>query len=334
MIPSTQHKILVMRFSAFGDVAMTLPVLREVLDQNPNVEIYFLSRDKFQDLVKEIPQINFLSADLEGEHKGVWGLFKLYKQLKSHNFTDVADLHNVLRTKILRSFFEFQSIPMAFLDKGRTERKALIRKENKIRQPIKPMVERYADVFRELEIQVKLSHQLPEKSINTEKSIGIAPFAMYKGKMYPIEKMRSVAFKLAENGTKIYLFGAKNEANQLETWEKLNSNIKSIAGKLSLKEELNLIRNLSLMISMDSANMHLASLVGTKVVSLWGNTHPYMGFLGYGQSLENVIQDESFQERPTSVFGKESSKVEKVDFFQNISPEMVVEKVNSLLQNS
>ena len=152
--------------------------------------------------------------------------------------------------------------------------------------------------------------------------------------MYPLEKMRSVALKLAENGTKVYLFGAKSEANELESWENQNSNIKSIAGKLSLKEELDLIRKLSLMISMDSANMHLASLVGTRVVSLWGNTHPFMGFLGYGQSMEDVIQDETFEQRPTSVFGKESSKVEKIDFFQHISPEMVVDKVNSILHNS
>jgi ADP-heptose:LPS heptosyltransferase len=334
MISTSPHKILVMRFSAFGDVAMTLPVLKEVLDQNPHLEIYFLSRKKFQPLVEELPQIKFIKADLEGEHKGVWGLFKLYKEIKSHNFEAVADLHNVLRTKILRRFFAFHNIKMAFLDKGRAERKALIRKENKVRKPIQPMVERYADVFRELGYKVELSHQLISKVEKTEKAVGIAPFAMYEGKMYPIEKMRAVALKLAQNGTKVYLFGARNEAKELETWEKLNSNIKSIAGKLSLKEELNLIRNLSLMISMDSANMHLASLVGTKVVSIWGNTHPFMGFLGYGQSIEDVIQDESFQQRPTSVFGKESSRMEKIDFFQNISPEIIIDKVNLHLQNS
>lgn len=322
-----------MRFSAFGDVAMTIPVIREFLEQNPNVEITFLSREKFRSLVKELPNIQFYAADLDGKHKSVWGLFRLYRELKSQNFDSVADLHNVLRTKILRRFFGFHSVKMAVLDKGRVERKALIQKENKVRKPIRLMVERYADVFRELGFSVNLSHQLPTNSNNRENAVGIAPFAMYDGKMYPLEKMRAVALKIAENGTKVYLFGAKNEANELESWEKLNSNIQSIAGKLSLEEELNLIRSLKLMISMDSANMHLASLVGTKVVSIWGNTHPFMGFLGYGQSMDDVIQDESFTERPTSVFGKESSKLEKFDFFQNISPEMVVKKVNSLLKN-
>jgi ADP-heptose:LPS heptosyltransferase len=333
MISTNSQKILVMRFSAFGDVAMTLPVLKEFLEQHPEVEITFLSREKFRALVEEVPQIKFVTADLEGKHKGVWGLFKLYKEINHQNFVAVADLHNVLRTKIIRRFFAFHDIKMAFLDKGRAERKALIRKENKVRKPIKPIVERYADVFREMGYEFQLSHQLTTKEKSNENAVGIAPFAMYEGKMFPLDKMRPVALKLADKGTKVYLFGSKEEAKELESWEKLNPNIESIAGKLGLKEELKLIQKLSVMISMDSANMHLASLVGTKVVSIWGNTHPFMGFLGYGQSLDNVIQDENFKERPTSVFGKESSRVEKVDFFQNISPERVVDKVTNLLQN-
>lgn len=320
-------RILVMRFSAFGDVAMTLPVIQELVQQNPNLKIYFLTREKFKDLIPETKQIQFIQADLEGTHKGVWGLYRLFKSLKSLEIDAVADLHNVLRTKILGKFFGWSGINLAVLNKGREERKALIRRENKIRKPIKPMVERYADVFRSLGLKLELSHQLPLKTVETENAIGIAPFAMYERKMYPLDKMRSVTLKMAENGVKVYLFGGKNEADILKSWENLHPNINSVAGKFSLKEELELIQHLKLMVSMDSANMHLASLVGTPVVSIWGNTHPYMGFLGYGQSMQNVIQDESFPERPTSVFGKESSKNPQIDFFQNISPEMIVDKV-------
>ena len=113
----------------------------------------------------------------------------------------------------------------------------------------------------------------------------------------------------------------------MESWEKLHPNVFSIAGKLDFEEELELIKKLKLMVSMDSANMHLASLVGTRTVSVWGNTHPFMGFLGYGQSMDDVIQDETMKERPSSVFGKESKKAEKIDYFQNISSEAIVDKV-------
>src|SRR5690606_35589915 len=245
--------------------------------------------------------------------------------MKSYEFEAIADLHNVLRTKILRQIIS--SKKKASLNKGRNERKALIRTENKIRKPIKPMPERYADVFRNLGFVLNLSNRLPENPAEKENAVGIAPFAMYEGKMYPLDKMRSVALKLAENGTKVYLFGGKNESGELENWEKLNRNIKSVAGKFNLQEELELIQNLKLMVSMDSANMHLASVVGTRVISIWGNTHPFMGFLGYGQSMDDVIQDENMKERPTSVIGKESKKTEKKDYFNNISVETVLEKI-------
>ena len=318
-----------MRFSSLGDVAMTIPVIREFLQQNPDVEILYLSRRKFKPLFENIPNLSFYTADFEQEHKGLVGLFKLAKELKSYDFEAIADLHNVLRTKVLRQIIS--SKKSAYLNKGRKERKALIRIKNKIRKPIKSMPERYADVFRNLGFVLRLSNHLSENQKEKENAIGIAPFAMYEGKMYPIEKMRSVALKIAENGTKVYLFGANNEAKELESWEKFNPNIKSIAGKFDLKEELDLIQKLKLMVSMDSANMHLASLVGTRVISIWGNTHPFMGFLGYGQSMEDVIQDETMEERPTSVFGKESKNAEKRDYFQNISVESVLEKIQAAL---
>lgn len=322
--------ILVMRFSSLGDVAMTIPVIREFLEQNPDVEILYLSRRKFKPLFESIPNLSFYIADFEEDHKGIGGLFKLSRELKFYDFDAIADLHNVLRTKILRQIIS--SKKSAYLNKGRKERKELMRTENKIRKPIKPMPERYAEVFRNLGFELNLSHQLPENKVDKENAIGIAPFAMYEGKMYPIDKMRLVALKIAEIGTKVYLFGGKSEAEELEVWEKLNPNIKSVAGKYELRQELDLIQKLRLMVSMDSANMHLASLVGTRVISIWGNTHPFMGFLGYGQSMEDVIQDENMKERPTSVFGKESKKTEKKDFFKNISVETVLEKIESALK--
>lgn len=326
-----QHKILMMRFSAFGDVAMTIPVIREFIEQNPDVQIVYLSRGRFKDLFEDIPNFEFYAADLDGKHKGIIGLFKLSKELKTLGITEIADLHNVLRTKILRTFL---SLPkMAHLDKARKERKALVRKENKVRKQLKPMVERYADVLRKLGFQLKLSHQLPQNTTTKENAIGIAPFAMYEGKMYPLDNMRAVALKIAENGIKVYLFGGRNEKEELEAWEKLNSNIESVAGKFDMKTELDLIKRIQLMVSMDSANMHLGSLVGTPVISIWGNTHPFMGFLGYGQKEENIIQDETMQFRPTSVFGKEPKDAEKIDYFKNISPEVVINRILKRLDN-
>lgn len=325
---SQKQRILVFRFSSMGDVAMCVPVVREFLEQFPETEILFVSRPQFQPLFEGIQRLKFFPADLKKKYKGVIGLYKLSKDLRAAGFDSTADLHNVLRTQIIRKFLNPKKIEI--LDKARKERSRLVRQNDKIKKQLKPMTERYADVFRKLGFDLKLSNRLVNHS-EKENAVGIAPFAMYEGKQYPFDKMKTVALKIAEKGVKVYLFGSKAEHQELKEWQKLNPNIVSVAGKYDLKKELEIISRLKLMVSMDSANMHLASIVGTPVVSIWGTTHPFMGFLGYGQDDDNVIQDESLIQRPTSVYGKEPKNAPKIDYFKNISPEMIVEKIEKFL---
>ena len=291
-------KILAYRFSAFGDVAMIVPVLKEFLAQNPDTEIVFVSRKNFADLFDGVERLTFRGVNLD-DYKGFFGLRKLALELKKEFQPDfVADLHNVLRTKILSFFFK----KTATLDKGRTEKKLLTRKENKVKKPLKPTSERYADVFRKLGFTLKLSHQFPKNS-QQKSGIGFAPFAQHAGKMLPIQKSLELVKILSKNHP-IYLFGGgKKEVEILSKWEQEVENVTSLAGKLSLKEELQKMAELETMISMDSANMHLASLVGTRVVSVWGATHYFAGFLGYGQSENDIVEITDLACRPCSVFG-------------------------------
>ena len=291
-------KILAYRFSAFGDVAMIVPVLKEFLAQNPDTEIVFVSRKNFADLFDGVERLTFRGVNLD-DYKGFFGLRKLALELKKEFQPDfVADLHNVLRTKILSFFFK----KTATLDKGRTEKKQLTRKENKIKKPLKPTTERYADVFRKLGFTLKLSHQLMPKS-QQKSGIGFAPFAQHEGKMLPIEKSLELVKILSQKNEVLLFGGGKKEVEVLSKWEQELDNVTSLAGKLSLKEELKKISELEVMISMDSANMHLASLVGTRVVSVWGATHYFAGFLGYGQSENDIVEIKNLECRPCSVFG-------------------------------
>lgn len=295
-------KILAYRFSAFGDVAMIVPVLKEFLAQNPDVEIVFVSRKNFADLFLGVERLTFRGVNLD-DYKGLFGLRKLVKELnKEFQPKYVADLHDVLRSKIMTILFKLRRKKTATLNKGRAEKKQLTQKENKLKKPLKPTTERYADVFRTLGFSLKLSHQLPKNS--TPKSgIGFAPFAQHEGKMLPIEKSLELVKILSQNHS-IFLFGGgKKELEILSKWEQELDNVTSFAGKLSLKEELKKIAELELMISMDSANMHLASLVGTRVVSVWGATHYFAGFLGYGQSEKGIVEITDLACRPCSVFG-------------------------------
>ncbi len=104
---------------------------------------------------------------------------------------------------------------------------------------------------------------------------------------------------------------------------------KKLSGKLNLTEELNTIAELELMISMDSANMHLASLMGTRCISIWGATHPYAGFLGFGQSEDDVVQVKDLSCRPCSVFGDKECYRGDWACLEEFDIQKVVDRVNS-----
>lgn len=337
-----QPHIIVFRLSAMGDVAMTVPVLRAFIAQNPDVKITFVSKGFLKPLFEGLKNVDFFEAEVTTKHKGFSGLFQLYKELKALKPTHFADLHNVLRSKVVRFFFSlFTKIPVAQIDKGRAEKKALTRKENKIFKQLKTSHERYADVFRKLDFDVDLTKSVTvQKEVLNEsntailgekerKWIGIAPFAAFASKMYPLDAMEEVIQTLSEKGYQILLFGGKAEVAVLSQFEKQFENVICVAGKLGgLKNELNLISNVDLMLSMDSGNAHFAAMQGVKTITLWGNTHPFAGFAPFNQPKEYCILPdlEKYPLLPCSIYGNKTFEGYE-DVMRSIDPETIVEKI-------
>lgn len=322
--------ILAYRFSAFGDVAMIAPVFREFLEQNSDTKIIMVSRKNFEPLFAGIPNVEFVGVNLE-EYKGFLGLKKLGNQLiEKYQPNFIADFHDVIRTKVLNKIFKVKGYFVYKIDKNKDAKAELTDVWNLDKKQLKRTVERYADVFRSMDFPLKLSHQLrPNDEVKS--GIGIAPFAQHFGKMLPLEKSFELARKLSVNNQLYFFGGGESEVEILKKWENEIPNSTSVAGYLSLKEELNIISKLKLMISMDSANMHLASLVGTRCISIWGATHPFAGFLGYGQSKNDVVQIKDLTCRPCSVFGDKECYRGDWACLQEISVEQILEKVEAAL---
>ncbi len=341
--------IAVIRLSAMGDVAMTVPVIRAFVEQNKSVKITIVSRPFFKPFFDGIDNVNFFAVDVKERHKGFVGLLKLYSDLKQLNIDAIADLHNVLRSKVIRALFALSGKKVAFTDKGRKEKKQLTRSENKIFKPLKSMFERHVDTFSKLGFSIDLSStNFPKKAIlsneivtiSGEKQnsnwIGIAPFAQYESKVYPKDLMQQVIDELAlNNNNKIFLFGGGNkEIEILNQFASNKNNVIVVAGKLNLQQELQLISNLDVMLSMDSGNAHIAAMLGIKVITLWGATHPYAGFSPFNQPLENCLVSDrnQFPLLPTSVYGNKKV-VGYEDVMRSISVEKVVFSIQSQLRD-
>ncbi len=325
-----------------GDVAMTVPVLRAFVKQYPKVKLTIISRPFFKPFFDGIPNLEFFAFDEKERHKGFLGLLRLFQDVKKLKIDAFADLHNVLRSKIVSLLFALSGKKRATVDKGREGKKELTREENKIFKQLPTMFERHAKVFEEIGFPLDLSKPtFPEKAVlssdildiignESSKLIGIAPFAQYDSKVYPLDLMKEVIAKLAENSSyRILLFGGgKKEIEILDSISEPFENVINMAGKIKFQQELQLISNLDVMLSMDSGNAHIAAMLGVKVITVWGATHPYAGFLPFNQSLENALTADrnQYPKLPTSVYGNKIVEGYE-DAMRTILPQQVVDKV-------
>ena len=375
--------ILLIRFSALGDVAMLAPVVREYALKHPDDRLTVLSKPFHAPLFNELaPNVYFLGRDPKRDYKGIRGLYRLFRELHQMNFDLVIDMHDVLRTKFLRKLFRMHGYPVRHIDKHRSLRRKITAPEEKKQLMRLPTAfENYSEALgaSSEELRVKSEEGLARRpegesqfklrgekedvseecqskgnsnsslftlhsslsnsslftlhsSLPSAARIGLAPFAAHAGKIYPLERMEKVIELLIEKRPecRIILFGGGGkEKEQMEKWAEKYSNVElasTLSEDSSLYYELQLMKDLDVMLSMDSGNMHMASLMGTRVVSIWGATHPWAGFLGWQQSEDDCVQRCDLKCRPCSIYGNKPCKRGDMECM-NIEPSKVVEQL-------
>ncbi len=312
-----------------GDATLCLPVFRTLLRQNPDCTIDFLSNPSFEPIFENIPDLKLLPFNVKRDFTGLIGLWKLFKILRQNNYDLVLDLHNSLRTRILKIFFRLWLIKFYQIHKEHRKKKSLLGKVFQSKIKLKHTVERYQEVVEKSGLLCTLSNRncqdhgivfsnrtllsLSAKvnELNSEGSawIGIAPFAQHLVKEIPFRKLKELIYALCQYpNNKIILFGAgKREINHFYELQKLFPKSILISSEhFDLREELVLMSQLHCMITMDSANLHLAELAACKkVISIWGPTHFVLGFEPFISGVKNIIEIPvtDLHCRPCSIYG-------------------------------
>lgn len=342
MAKDKQRHILIIRLSALGDIAISVPLIKEYARNNPQIKFSVLSQPSTSPLFEGVDNLHFIPFDLPKDKRGIFDVLRFTSDsLLPLQITDVADIHNVIRTKIIRGRLRLNGIRCMAIDKGRKGKKALVREKNKILVQQKSSMRRYEEVFAALglnDLNFANNNNRPETKRNAAEKestlIGIAPFAQHKGKCWPLEYVEEAIKLLTANpNNKIILFGGgKKEVEILEAIAAKYPNTESAAGKYKMKQEQELMRSLSVMVSMDSANMHLASLVDTPVVSIWGATHPFAGFYGWRQAPENALQTD-LACRPCSIYGNKPCMRGDYACLYGIKPQQLVDKITEIIRH-
>ena len=326
--------VLVIRLSALGDVAIMVPVLRGYAASNAQVTFTVAGPPMLAPLFEGMGNVHFLGL------KKKQNFLKIYKALEAVGADTVVDLHKVNRVGMalvlmrLRHLFS-SGFHIYSLRKGRFSRWMFL--HHWCRRPRKPQYVRYDDVFRRAGLnggeRLKQKGEKTDASTDTHLSpctphptplIGVAPFSQHEGKVWPWENVELLVQMLSDKGFRVLLFGSKNEAPKLESLASKQAIVSSVAGKQSFAEELQVIKGLSLMVSMDSANMHFASALGIPVVSIWGATHPDFGFYGYGQNRDDALCA-NLPCQPCSAYGQKACRYGDYRCLKAITPEMVLE---------
>ncbi|MEA1887391.1 MAG: glycosyltransferase family 9 protein [Bacteroidota bacterium] len=332
--------ILVVRFSAMGDVALTAPVAGAA--ETGTGKILFLTRSAFADFFINMDGVEVFKADLGGRHKGLTGIIRLFSDInRAYRIKCVIDLHSVLRSWIIGLLYRLKGIKVYSIDKGRRDKKNFIKYKKEINLP--HTTDRYRNVFRKAGFNIR-SARIPSFNISNKAKeeaaeiirhnvpagytiVGISPFAKHRTKSWGIENVRELMQTIrSEYDVYFLLFGSREEVAGLIS---LASSGKCyiVAGKHKLETELAIISRLEFMISMDSANMHLAALSGIRTVSIWGGTHPLTGWAPSGdqQHLVIGISMNDLDCRPCTIYGKGECLRKDVKYkcLKDIKPEMV-----------
>lgn len=328
--------IALVRLSAMGDVAMLAHAIRAFRAAYPFVQLTVVTRRLFAPFFEGLG-VGLLFVDAKGRHKGLKGIWRLYRDICKLKVDAVADMHGVMRSVVLRNMCRLSGYKVAYIDKGKIEKWFRVGYNSHNSVPLKHTVVRYCDVLRRLGYEFE--DPIPAVRCDApnpmgEKSgvwIGFAPFSAHDGKTYPEDLRQEVVRLMSERYDRVFIHsGGGAEAEFARDVESMYENVTALNGKVDLGGELHLMSHLDCLVSMDSLAMHMASLTATPVVSVWGATHPSLGFLGYGCSVEGVLQVE-MPCRPCSVYGNKVCESGDYMCLRAITPQMIIDKVDEML---
>jgi len=346
-------KTLIVRYSQIGDALIAIPVINSLAKNYPNDEFTVLTNPIFAGIFSHMPKNVKLFPMIYRKKKhflrGLIYLFDRYSLLLKIFFSEKYDHVALFQNGTFDDQLQF------LLSKKKSQVVKIDLKEFRSKEKLKvtgfletpSLSELYIKVLSQLGyshvkneydascykdevIQLEL---LKKVQVNTGlKRIGIAPFSRLKPKIYPLEKMEEIIryFSTRQDVQVLIFGGGDSEKAMAETWSENYENVISLIGKLSFEEELYVISSCEFILTMDSANLHIASIVNTPAISIWGPSHPRLGYYPYNQLTENVVQQEIYC-RPCSFFGENPCTNPDLFACMNILPETIIDKMNAAL---
>jgi len=327
-----KKKILVIQTAFLGDLILTIPLLKILKENKPDYEIHILCLPVVSEILKNNPYISeVIEYDKRGLNNGIKELFKLIKDLKTKKYDILISPHRSFRSTII-SFLSniplrisFNKSSFSFLYNNKVEYKSNLHEIQRNLSLLNPLgIENREIVKPEFfpdEDDVKIVAEYFEYygiSVN-DKLLVISPFSKWFTKKFPFEKYVKLINYLSDTNIKIVLIGTKNE---FDDCEKIRDTVSKIdvfnsAGMLNLLQTSLLLKYSGLLLTNDSAPLHIANAVGTRVFAIFGATVPAFGFYPYGKN-DKIFEINELKCRPCGIHGGEKCPIKSFDCMKKI----------------
>jgi heptosyltransferase-2 len=340
-----KKRILIIQTAFIGDVILTLPIVKVLKENYQNCKIDFLCIPQTSNLLENNPNIiDVIVYDKKGTDKGVRNLFKIIKTVRRGNYDLILTPHRSFRSAIV-SFFSnckktvsFDKSSVSFLYTNRVE---YIERSHEIIRNLK-LLEQLGINETEI-IKPDLYPNEKDKCVvddffkkfgitKEDKFITIAPGSAWFTKRFPKEKFIRLLDYLDENEMKILLIGGKDDYELCERIlnSSVNKNVCNLSGELSLLQSAELIKRARLLITNDSAALHIANSVDTNVIAIFGATVPAFGFYPYGRN-DVVFEINGLYCRPCAIHGGNKCSIKTFDCMIRIDEEEIYKTVLKML---
>jgi heptosyltransferase-2 len=326
---SKLSRILIIRLSSLGDILLTTPLIRSIKNQFPKIDIDFILREEYSDILKLNPYLNRIIKFTRDEEKNT-GLLNL---INNDNYDLIIDLQNNLRSKKIVSKFNAQSL---IFSKSNWKKFLLVNfKINKLKdEPQIPI--RYSQTIPDLKLDKKgldllTTNSVDNRIIGKTNLIGFCPGARHFTKRWPKEYFIELGNKLTQAGYLIVLFGGKIDKElcaEISTMIPGSVDLSNFDDILQTAADMKLCK---VIVCNDSGLMHTASATETKVITIFGSSVKEFGFTPY--NCDNLIlENNSLTCRPCSHIGKSRCPKKHFNCMKAINPSFVFEKVVSFIQ--
>ncbi len=323
ILVSENLRILVLRYSSLGDVTLTLPALDEISTHYPKARVFYATKTANAPVVRYHP---VLEKVLTLEGSGPVAFFRHLAEIKRLAPHVVVDLHDSLRTRLLRFFLRKLKIQRwaTYHREGRC-RRALV--AHKTFEPVPHTVERYVKALRAIGIQANgpLPLNVPVSAAtagfvrdfcyrqNVRTSdwvVALAPGSRWFTKQWPEDNWPILADRLVERGATLWWFGSPGEKGLIERIRTRMATPPAkrglvLAGEGGLEETIRLLGHCDLFVGNDSGLTHVAVGRGCRVVAIFGSTTPSLGFAPWGPRT-TLVENASLPCRPCHVHGRKS----------------------------